>query len=288
MAWPELHDGSAIDIRTVDDAVRFLTRHKVKPPDSYRGAYLVERGDGSAFKLKLEGFHDSELREIHDRVTGSSRRRNPGRRDTNIYHPAPDDTSLRRDGTPFPHHCKHGLAPSKACHTCHPRSDCEICAEFHENPCKGWRSPPRERDNPGDDWRKRQRLLDRVAYLTAELRDKNASSEEWVELQDMVHKMNRDGEIDNRDTEYLLAEMQRVRRGRQNPGRFVNRPPRERDNPGRFVNRPPRENPGLHAAIESAAKRTAMTGTAPRSGEVADWIRQYPKTWRQMVARYSR
>lgn len=204
MARPELQAGNDIDIRTVDDAVRFLTRHQVTPPTSYRGAYLVEHGDGSVFKLKLEGFYDSELREIHDRVTGSRRRRNPGRRDANVYHPAPDDTQLRRDGTPFPRHCKHGLAPPKACHTCHPQSDCETCAELRENPCKGWRSPPRERDNP------------------------------------------------------------------------------------RAINRPPRDNPGLHDALNRAAKRAAMTGAQPSSGEVADWIRQYPKTWRQMVARYSR
>jgi hypothetical protein len=280
------------DVENVDDVVRYLTRQRVTPPDSYRGAYLVERPDGSKLKFKPEGFHDAELREIHRRVTGSEirnparrgaavnrpprdnpeedwrqrrrmidgygyevaellesgaddeewrqlerrvkaselneddkvyvldklkrawdrdvinrhksrRRSNPGRDRYNVYHPAPDDKSLRRDGTPFAGHCEHGLAPPKACHTCHPRPNCEICTEL-----------------------------------------------------------------------------------RSNPGRFVNRPPRER-NPAStgpaFA-----DNPGLYNEIEQAAKRQVTTGREPSSPRVTAWIKKYPTTWAQMVTRFSR
>lgn len=276
-------------IDSVDGAVDFLVHRRAQPTRKLNIYSIESRGDIITFTL--EGFHNAELREIHDRVTGQ-RRRNPGRRDTNVYHPAPDDTQLRRDGTPFPHHCKHGIAPPRGCHTCHPRSDCEICAEFRENPLKGWRGTvrtPRDPSRNPDEfgWRQRGRMMDGFAMDAIELRETSAGDDEWRELEKRV----KNSELDPRDKEYVLSQIKRawdetiIDRDRRH---------RQRDrlrgqvNPGRFVNRPPRENPGLHTAIERAAKSAAMTGTQPRSGEVADWIRQYPKTWRQMVARYSR
>lgn len=211
------------DIADVDSAVRYLTRRRVTPPDSYRGAYLVQKPDGSRMKFKLEGFHDAELREIHRRVTGMAA-------------------------------------------------------------------------NPDD--RQRYRMMDNYAYEAADLREAAADDSEWRSLESRVKA----SELDARDKEYVLAQVRRawdhvkdnraraeLRRGRSNPGRFVNRPPRAN---GRTVRSPKRpgmlDNPDLHDALEKAAKAKAMTGREPSAPEVVNWIREYPATWRRMVQRFSR